>query len=1199
MYLKSLEMVGFKSFAEKTKLDFESGMTAVVGPNGCGKSNISDAVRWVLGEQSAKALRGGAMTDVIFNGTDTRKPVGMAEVSLTLTDCEAALGTEYNEVTITRRVVRSGDGQYFINRTPCRLKDIQRLFMDTGIGTTSYSVLEQGRIDQILSSRPDDRRAVFEEASGITKFKADRKEALRKLDHTEANLLRLDDIIREVRRQIISLQRQAGKARRYQTMHDEMRGLDLYFTRERLTELDASIKRLETELATLREREEAVREETRDLDRQATTSREQITHLERDINTAMEAVSDARSAVERSRESMRLNQDRILELQQLADRDNRDADEAVQRLEGHRAEHKTLSGSLDEAAAERDRAKASLDTQGVALESMETSAAECTQSLHTLRAELVDLESRSASLQNELSDLEARERTHIVRSERLAAEQAEMTRAVDDFAERQAEMNQRREACARVVAQHADELARAERALAECTDSLAAARQERSSLQSKIAAREAEAGVLDQATREGDGLPGGVRLALQPGPGAAAAPVQVLGTLSQHLEVEEADRPAVEAVLRTRLDALVVEHPRAARQLAEHLADARAGSADILPASLASSSRPPRIEGAQPLAERVQCSPEVRPLVQALLEGVGLWPANRAVPDAIPSGAILVREDGMVLRGDGGTSFCMAEDPEASSLGRRVRLDSCRRELDDLRRMEAAADHTLARLTAARETAEATLQAARTGLDEARRGLNLCEGEFQVVTDEARQATERLETVQFERESLAEQNASSDARRQEIRDAVDAVRGRQDEVRGLIADQTTDLKRLEHERTALSTTVTDHRIRFAECKQRAEALEHQRQGLAERVHELESIIRSRRQGVDEYQARIQTLRRGIETATTELPPLEQTVDAHQERLGSLRRTREQALHDAAQRDVILREKREYLDEVVADRSHREVEFAEERMRRETLIERAASEYQVTIQDVVDHPDPAWDGDGRPDNETIEARIGELRAKIEAMGPVNLVAIEEHRELEERYAFLTQQQEDLVQAKQQLLDMIRHINPTTTEMFSDTFNQVNDQFQGMFKRLFGGGSARLVLVDEEDILESGIEIIARPPGKKLQSISLLSGGERTMTAVALLFSLYQVKPSAFCVLDELDAALDEANIGRFVDVVKGFLESSQFIIITHNRRTIGVADILYGVTMQERGVSDVVSVKFSDYEKEGKIPAGAKTPQGMV
>jgi chromosome segregation protein len=325
MHLKEIEMIGFKSFVLKTKLAFEPGMTAIVGPNGCGKSNISDAIRWVLGEQSPKALRGGSMQDVIFNGTDTQKPLGMAEVSLTLTDCEAALGTDYNEVTITRRVMRSGEGQYLINRTPCRLKDIQRLFMDTGIGTTSYSVMEQGYIDRILSSRPEDRRSVFEEASGITKYKADKKEALRKLDHTEANLLRLEDIIREVRRHIISLQRQAGKARRYQTMREQLRGLDLYFTRERLGELESAIRDLGNRLAALKEREEAVREETRDMDEAAASSREIITHLERDINTAMETANESRNRTERCRESMTINQDRIQELQELSERDERDA----------------------------------------------------------------------------------------------------------------------------------------------------------------------------------------------------------------------------------------------------------------------------------------------------------------------------------------------------------------------------------------------------------------------------------------------------------------------------------------------------------------------------------------------------------------------------------------------------------------------------------------------------------------------------------------------------------------------------------------------------------------------------------------------------------------------------------------------------------------------------------------------------------
>ena len=394
MYLKALEMIGFKSFAERTKLVFEPGMMAIVGPNGCGKSNVSDAIRWVLGEQSPKALRGGAMTDVIFNGTDHAKPLAMAEVSLTLTDCEAVLGTEYNEVTITRRVFRSGEGQYFINKAQCRLKDIQRLFMDTGLGTNSYSVMEQGRIDQILSSRPDDRREVVEEASGISKYKADKKEALRKLEHTEANLLRLGDIIKEVKRQIISLQRQVGKARRYKNLQDQLRACDVWLAKGRLGELDASLAALETDLKSHTGREEELRAAAEAAETRAAELRRDMADMEGRIAAAMDAASEAGGALERARELIRVNRERAEELESLSQRDSRETETARAGLEAHQNELDALKKDLIAATDAQETARAELDERQKALAEHDRRTTEVRERLQALRTESLDLESR-------------------------------------------------------------------------------------------------------------------------------------------------------------------------------------------------------------------------------------------------------------------------------------------------------------------------------------------------------------------------------------------------------------------------------------------------------------------------------------------------------------------------------------------------------------------------------------------------------------------------------------------------------------------------------------------------------------------------------------------------------------------------------------------------------------------------------------
>jgi len=1194
MYLKSIEMIGFKSFAGKTKLEFERGMTSVVGPNGCGKSNIADAVRWVLGEQSAKALRGSKMQDVIFGGTDLKKPMGLAEVSLTLAECEESLGTEYNEVTVTRRVLRSGEGQYFVNRAPCRLKDIQRLFMDTGIGTSSYSIMEQGKIDQILSSRPDDRRAVFEEASGITKYKADKKEALRKLDHTEANLLRLDDIIREVRRQIISLQRQAGKARRYTTMRDKLRGFDIFHTRERLRELESEIKDAENKLSSIQERDEAVREETADLENASTDARAEVAAKEREIGEVMDAVSRARSELERCRELIRVNEDRVREIQTLSERDTKDAEEAAIRCEEHLARLAEYKKDSESAGKERDAAEEKFSETGEHLKNLETEVEQTGHQVHKLRTDMVESESRGAKLQNELTDLEAAERTTVVRRERLSAEQAELKRAADQFGQRQSTMTERHDELLARSTGKTEALASVEEILRQSENKSSRIRQEISELRSDAAAKQARIDLLEESAASGDGFPGGARYLLDGKSTRPAASDEIMGSLADHIRASNKFDRALEAVLRTWLDAVIVSDEAAALALVHEISGAREGSVRLLPLRTASDrdAKSNSEKGLKPLIEHVECTPAARPLVERLLGNVYVVDQAEQIPKSVGSGTTFVTLDGVVKRGDGSVEYWMREDQESNPLGIRRNLETWQQEQTELAEAISRNESELKSTVSELEDCKKSIENARRELEYARREVAICEGENQVVEAEAKQACERLDTVTFELEALNEQDSSTELRRTEILQSLKQLREQQEETRGTIAEKTQNLRAIEQERGELYNHVTEHRVQFAECRQRVEHLESQCETQAVRVNELETLIRERRAGLDSYQTRIDELTKSAEEAQSNLAPLDEQSRDLEQKLESIRQARSEKILAIEGIDSGLREKRSHLEALMNQRNELEVELAEQRMRRQNQIERIGSEYDISVEQVMEEAEPEWESEARPDSDSLETMIGELRTKLDAMGPVNLVAIEEHRELEERYAFLTTQQEDLVNAKQQLMDMIRHINKTTTEMFSTTFNQVNENFQEMFKKLFGGGTAKLVLVDEEDVLESGIEIIARPPGKKLQTVSLLSGGERTMTAVALLFALYLEKPSAFCLLDELDAPLDEANIGRFVQTVQGFLERSQFIVITHNQKTIAASDILYGVTMQERGVSTIVSVKFSDFEAEGGVPKKA-------
>ncbi len=1190
MYLKHLELVGFKSFANKTRLDFEPGMTAIVGPNGCGKSNISDAIRWVLGEQSSKALRGGSMTDCIFNGTDDTKPMGLAEVSLTMADCEAALGTDYHEVTVTRRVFRSGEGQYFINRTPCRLKDIQRLFMDTGIGTDSYSVMEQGKIDRILSSRPEDRREVFEEASGITKFKADKKEAIRKLEHTEANLLRLDDIIREVKRQIISLQRQAGKAKRYQEIQTRLRALDLYCSRERLGDMDEHIRQLDTQLAGVNEQHEALHADIAQDEQGIAAARESLAGLDQQMEAVRQAVNEARAELERTRQTLKVNQERIAEQHSFSERDSRDASAMETRVEEHRANLTALDAKLVAARDARESADQALKTKAAAAADYEKTVDQARTALEALRTELFELDNRRAHQQTELAELENRERSAIVKREKLLAEQGELKRMVDAFTSRQEESAARQADLKAAAAAAAAAVDAARQALRASAEAQAAAVRRQVEAQNKSAAKRGQIDLLKQQQAEEDPFPGGARFLLRGAAGADLPADAVRGALADRIEAAPGYQLALEAALRSWLDAVIVKDPAAARQALALLQSRQAGAARLLAETCPAAAEPQsQCAVGAALLDHVTCADDLRPLMARVLGCTRVVAAVADLPEAVPAGWTVVSQDGAVWHAHGAAEIWAGGAQDANPLSRKHLIAAQQHEWDALEARAQQCQEEVNRLRETGQRCEQEVAAAQAVQAEKQQALAIHEGECRVIAQEARQARERCETVEWELQELASQAGSGERRRHEIIATLDAARDRQAEVRTLSQRQNDELAVMERQRSRLQNELTDCRIRDSECRQALAHLTATREPLVAQMTSLQQQIQERQKGLSSYAQRIAALEQANTEAAARVAPLEHNVTERQAEVDAGHQARETQARDLTAREGVLRQKRAALEQVRTRKSELEISVAEHRMRRQTLVERVTGDYKITIEQVAREPEPAWEAEARPDRETLDTLIAELRAKLESMGPVNLVAIEEYKELEERYAFLTQQQDDLVRAKNQLMEMIKKINRTTTELFSETFRKVNDNFQEMFKKLFGGGSAKLVLVDEEDVLETGIEIIARPPGKKLQSVSLLSGGERTLTAVALLFSLYQVKPSPFCLLDELDAALDESNIGRFVQSVKDFLASSQFIVITHNRQTISAADVLYGVTMEKHGVSKIVSVKFSDHESRAKSP----------
>lgn len=1254
MYLQSLELFGFKSFAPKTKLEFHRGVTAIVGPNGCGKSNVLDAIRWVLGEQSAKALRGGEMADVIFSGTDSRAAVGMAEVSMTFAECEEQLGLDWHEVTITRRVFRDGGSEYFLNKTPCRLKDIHQLFMDTGIGRSAYSIMEQGKIDMILSSRPEDRRAIFEEAAGITKYKSQKKEALRKLEATEANLLRLADIIKEVKRQIGSLQRQAGKARRFQALLADLRMLETHAAKRQFDALEAQRASAEEELAKLNNRQIECEREIERQEADVSIQRAALDEMEQRLNHARQVVADIRTRISNHENRIVFNEERAAEFTQLVERYRTDIAGAEEKLRIAETQLRDTDAELEQittllaselrAMEEKQAATAALTQQRQDAErtiaSLTNDAGRAESRINSLRGQIASVtqqregaEARLAVLSGELQQLEfgfARI------DEQQSAAQSELQRAAADL----------EAATARVAA--------AEQQLRETQAQLPAIEQELRTTQRALSDKESKRDVLRQLNEAGEGFSEGTQAVMRGLDNPDFFKPAVAGALAQFIEVAPEYVTAVEAALGANLQAIIVKDNMIADSVIKTLSHQKLGKAslalrelDRLFENVPRNSQPLPDGAVDWVANKVQSQPEASSLVQRLLGGVvlvadietalRLFPTHREIKFVTLAGEVLT--DSGILHGgaskaDAATTSVLQRKNEIAALDAaaheiRGKLQDAVTRRDFLAQEMTAAQARLDEAREEKQNASLTVSTLRGQLGAFERELRETERKQQTLqgeraSSEARQqeAATRLATLETDVQSAAQQLEAIHARRAESQRGLEELRVRESEV----AAELNELK-----------------IKVATERQRHTSLHHQRQPMEARLAELGDLIAQRRRDIDSYQQR-------AEATVAENVEIEANLDRLRGELGQseidvsgLVEERSGIVARVEEMGSTLRILRHQLSEAHDQRSRMEVRRTQLEMKITALSEHVLKRYQldlreferdlhglrVAVRDQVKRAqrsaggppaseteeatpaeviEPATSDDADEpsalladsfdlDWDQIDALVRELDQRLDAMGPVNIDAIQEYDELEERHAFLEQQNTDLTNAKAELIDVIAKINHTTKQLFADTFEKIRVNFAEMFVELFGGGKANLLLVDESDPLESGIDIIARPPGKQLQSISLLSGGERTMTAVALLFSIYMVKPSPFCVLDEMDAPLDESNINRFIKILDRFVGQSQFVVISHNKRTIARADALYGVTMEEHGVSKLVGVRFTkrDESHENRDIIGTANP----
>ena len=1233
MYLKSLELVGFKSFVNKTHLEFHEGITSVVGPNGCGKSNILDAIRWCLGEQSAKALRGGEMADVIFSGTDSRTAVGMAEVSLTFGGCAEHLGTDYEEVCVTRRIFRDGKGEYLLNKTPCRLRDIHELFMDTGIGRSSYSIMEQGKIDLILSSRPEDRRAVFEEAAGITKFKAQKREALRKLEYTEANLVRVNDIMREVKRQIGSLQRQAGKARRYQALSNDLKVLELNFVRRQHDRIAESQCGLGEKLRSLESRWNEITSALEEGEAAIAGHRTRLTELEEQVDASRQSMQSLRDRMVQARSRAAHNGEVCEQLRQTVARCDQEMAAARERQRVQREEMGRTEEEVSKVAAELSGRSAALDALQARLSESAGRRESSRQSMEALRAEISKAESESLRLQGELAGLEARREATQARIESLENEGRQIF-------ESRSSARQRLEETAGQVASATEALHAAETALDRAEADVERGELERQRVEQgmadahrNLAQIQSRLEVLEQLNLEGEGAAPGAQAVLRGLDRPEHFRPAVRGMLGSLLRVESGFLPAIEAALGSRGDTIVITDKTSAREILESLYEHKLGRASVVaPNGGHLADQGPAPEGSLGwAADRVRCEgDDLQRLVRGVLRGVALAASldhatelrgrHPSISFATQHGE-LIDAAGIVTggrAGEGVTSALQRRD-EIISLGQKLAL--CRTELTKHEQIRLGVVAGRDGQKEALEAARLTVRAKQNELAALRAGHGLLEKELQ-------EAESRSGGLLREQERAAQDLEAARQKTQELSERIAGCRGQVEQANAKSAEAMELAEREAGEQEAAAEQFNELRVQLAAARQLEQSLQAQRAPMLSRIEELEETVRQREQEKSGAQERIKSVDEQTEALGREAASLQTELDEKQSGLDALQKERSGLQAEVQTADDGLRQMRREHAEMQDQKGKLEVHAAELRLKAENLADDIRRRHHLELGEVQldsyalhcavrDHrkrrktrsaegeaAEGAEGGEfvaeeaeaassGETDEATvegieadldwneIEAYVNELRDKLDSMGPVNIDAIQEFDELLDRQKFLDEQFADLTNSKEELLEVIKKINATTTTLFAETFGKIRDNFRETFKELFGGGKADLALMNEEDPLESGIEITAKPPGKQLQSVSLLSGGERTMTAVALLFAIYMVKPSPFCILDEMDAPLDESNINRFLAMLDRFVQQSQFLVITHNKRTISRADVLYGVTMEEQGVSKLVGVKFTD------------------
>lgn len=1187
LYLKCLEMQGFKSFADKISLDFNNGITSVVGPNGSGKSNISDAIRWVLGEQSIKSLRGSKMEDVIFAGTEHRKPLGFAEVSITLDNSDSALPIAYGEVTVTRRVFRSGESEYLINKAPCRLKDITELFLDTGIGRDGYSVIGQGRVDEILSTRSEDRRHIFEEASGIMKYKVRKQDAEKKLELTRQNLERINDIINELESQLGPLKEQSEAARKYLDIRESLKELEVnvYLDsmekfREKLQVFEEQYKNVKSQVDSENNRLEEITASNKDktdllkaFDEKIEAARQQFYALEGDL--------------ERFNSDIKVNNEKKVNLEQNIGRLDAEISEAQLKMSGLDKEEagkldklkyldkqlNIYSQKLAEYEKQMDELLKTLSESERQIEQMKTVIMDKMDIQSDKKMQINDVKTHIENIQKRQKSIDNEIYQQVIENDNEKMKKEDLTRSIHHASKELRKQQTRRE-----------EL---NGELSESDKLLGGLRTKQSKLRSEMQFKTSRARTLTEMEQNLEGYNRSVRQVLQECKESEGFGKGIHGALAQLIKVDRKYEAAIEMTLGGALQNIVTQTEEAAKKAIEYLKRNKSGRATFLPISSVNgrgfdasmTERIKRSEGFCGIAsELVSCDPVYKGIIRNLLGKVvvidNLDNAIRVARSFGYSFRIATLE-GDILNAGGSMSGGSLENRGTGILSRSREIEELNNELAKLKAEDNSLSNDINQLCADISEINGELSSLENAIKNNELVKVRDESHLAQVEENIGKLAARMDMLKQEKAQLERQQGEISAELEKYQQELLSIEQEINALKQTVAESQDKHKEDQAVRDALHADITDFKISVNSIKESMDSVKENSDRLASEKEVLTKAIERKNNEKIKYQNEIKHIDELNEGLRENIRKSEESRSGRtfeMDRLAEERKVMEEDLYDIVNK---INEANKNILLLQEEYSRVEVKKTKLESEMEALQDRMWNEYELTYSSALQLKKDIGS------LSSAQRKINELRAAIKELGPVNVSSIEEYVKTKERFEFMSAQRNDMDQAREKLMRVIQEMTSIMKKQFMEQFELINKNFNIVFKELFNGGRAGLILSDEDNVLESGIEIEVQPPGKKLQNMMLLSGGERAFTAIALLFSILRLKPSPFCILDEIEAALDDANVYRFAEYLRRYSDQTQFIIVTHRKGTMEGSDTLYGVTMQEHGVSKVVSMKMEN------------------